>query len=95
MRFIIALIFRPDLVDLSALSTRDNERNLQEAFGIAEKHLNVPRLLEPEGLCFVEFTSHIFSYEQRNSARLLSWMKLARPLNYRDEMAVLGVKFME
>ncbi|KAJ7310734.1 Nesprin-1, partial [Desmophyllum pertusum] len=38
----------PDLGDLSAVQGRDDVTNLQEAFDLAEKHLNVPRLLEPE-----------------------------------------------
>lgn len=41
--------YRPDLVDLSAIQSRDNVSNLREAFDLAEKHLSVPRLLEPEG----------------------------------------------
>ena len=36
-------------MDLSAVQSRDDVTNLQEAFDLAEKHLNVPKLLEPEG----------------------------------------------
>ena len=36
-------------MDLSITESRDNVGNLKEAFDLAEKHLNVPRLLEPEG----------------------------------------------
>ena len=36
-------------MDLSAVQSRDDATNLQEAFDLAEKHLNVPKLLEPEG----------------------------------------------
>lgn len=48
---------RPELVDLSAVQSRDNVSNLEEAFNLAEKHLKVPRLLEPEG----QFTGLLFS----------------------------------
>lgn len=36
-------------MDLSAVPSRDDVTNLQDAFHLAEKHLNVPKLLEPEG----------------------------------------------
>ena len=36
-------------MDLGAVQSRDDVTNLQEAFDLAEKHLNVPKLLEPEG----------------------------------------------
>ena len=51
--------YRPDLVDLSAIQSRDNVSSLQEAFDLAEKHLSVPRLLEPEG---ERFDSKCFSW---------------------------------
>ena len=44
-------------MDLSAVQSRDNVSNLEEAFDLAEKHLKVPRLLEPEG----QFTRLFFS----------------------------------
>ena len=40
---------RPDLVDLSEARTRSNLQNLELAFGIAERELRIPRLLEPCG----------------------------------------------
>lgn len=36
-------------MDLSAVPSRDDVTNLQQAFDLAEKHLNVPKLLDPEG----------------------------------------------
>ena len=36
-------------MDLSVVKSRDDVGNLNEAFDLAEKHLSVPRLLEPEG----------------------------------------------
>lgn len=36
-------------MDLGAVQSRDDVSNLQEAFDLAEKHLSVPKLLEPEG----------------------------------------------
>ncbi|KAJ8356434.1 hypothetical protein SKAU_G00192280 [Synaphobranchus kaupii] len=41
---------RPDLVDLSQVSGRTNQQNLEEAFRIAERELRIPRLLEPEDI---------------------------------------------
>ena len=38
-------------MDLSAVQSRDGVGNLKEAFDLAEKHLSVPKLLEPEGEC--------------------------------------------
>lgn len=43
-------VFRPELVSLEGISERDNKANLQEAFDVASEQLNVPRLLEPEGI---------------------------------------------
>lgn len=40
---------RPQLVDLSLVRSRTNQENLEEAFHLAERELNIPRLLEPEG----------------------------------------------
>lgn len=39
---------RPDLVDMSRVSTQTNRSNLEQAFGVAEQ-LGVARLLDPEG----------------------------------------------
>ncbi|KAJ6658015.1 hypothetical protein lerEdw1_001674 [Lerista edwardsae] len=39
---------RPDLVDMGSAKGRSNKENLRDAFNIAEKELNIPRLLEPE-----------------------------------------------
>lgn len=52
---------RPDLVDLSKARTRSNKQNLEEAFHIAEKELNIPRLLDPDG----EELSESFSSSQK------------------------------
>ncbi|CAL8298101.1 unnamed protein product [Arctogadus glacialis] len=38
---------RPDLVDLSKARNRSNLQNLEEAFGLAQRELRIPRLLEP------------------------------------------------
>ena len=40
---------RPQLVDLSLVRSRSNRENLEEAFHLAEKELQIPRLLEPQG----------------------------------------------
>ncbi|XP_072170116.1 plectin-like [Diadema setosum] len=39
---------RPDLVDFSSLKPSQHRANLESAFSIAEKHLGVTRLLDPE-----------------------------------------------
>nr|XP_060611126.1 nesprin-2 [Anolis sagrei ordinatus] len=39
---------RPGLVDVEKAKGRSNQENLKEAFDLAEKELNIPRLLEPE-----------------------------------------------
>ncbi|XP_062823576.1 nesprin-2 [Anolis carolinensis] len=39
---------RPGLVDVEKAKGRSNQENLKEAFDLAEKKLNIPRLLEPE-----------------------------------------------
>ena len=47
----LAILFslRPDLVDLSQARNRSNLQNLEVAFGLAERELRIPRLLEPCG----------------------------------------------
>nr|XP_039255183.1 nesprin-1-like [Styela clava] len=39
---------QPELVDLGQLGRHTNTENLEHAFQVAEKHLGIPRLLEPE-----------------------------------------------
>lgn len=43
---------RPDLLDYSQLSKDDPLHNLNLAFDIAEKHLDIPRMLDPDGRCW-------------------------------------------
>jgi actinin alpha len=38
--------YRPDLIDFSSLSGADKAKNLQLAFDVAEKHLDIPQLLD-------------------------------------------------
>ncbi len=40
---------RPDLIEYSKLSKSDPIYNLNLAFDIAEKHLDIPRMLDAEG----------------------------------------------
>jgi len=42
--------FRPDLLDYDSLNAADNEKNLSLAFDIAEKDLQIPRLLDVEDM---------------------------------------------
>lgn len=46
-----ALIYRhrPDLIDYNQLTREDPVKNLNLAFDIAEKHLNIPKMLDAEG----------------------------------------------
>lgn len=42
---------RPDLIDYGKLRKDDPIHNLNLAFDVAEKHLNIPRMLDAEGKC--------------------------------------------
>lgn len=46
--FPLFLCCRPDLVDMSRVSTQTSRSNLEQAFCVAEQ-LGVARLLDPEG----------------------------------------------
>jgi hypothetical protein len=48
---------RPDLIDYSKLSKDNPWENLNTAFDVAEKYLDIPRMLDPEG----NFSKPIFS----------------------------------
>lgn len=41
--------FRPDLIDFDKLKKSNAHYNLQNAFNLAEQHLGLTRLLDPEG----------------------------------------------
>jgi hypothetical protein len=40
---------RPDLIDYSKLSKDNPYENLNTAFDVAEKYLDIPRMLDPDG----------------------------------------------
>lgn len=42
---------RPDLIDYSKLSKDNPLENLNTAFDVAEKYLDIPRMLDPDGEC--------------------------------------------
>lgn len=46
---------RPDLIDYARLSKDNPLENLNTAFDVAEKYLDIPRMLDPEGIfvCFI------------------------------------------
>ncbi len=46
---------RPDLIDYDSLNREDPIRNLNLAFEIAEKHLDIPKMLDAEGFYFKLF----------------------------------------
>lgn len=50
----LSLHCRPDMVDMTRVSTQTNRSNLEQAFCVAEQ-LGVARLLDPEG----EFCTHV------------------------------------
>lgn len=44
-----SLPFRPDLIEFHKLTRSNATHNLQQAFNIAEQHLGLTKLLDPEG----------------------------------------------
>lgn len=44
---------RPDLIDYHKLSKDNPLENLNTAFDVAEKYLDIPRMLDPEGNSFL------------------------------------------
>lgn len=46
---------RPDLIDYAKLSKDNPMENLNTAFDVAEKYLDIPRMLDPEGMCDGKF----------------------------------------
>uniref|UniRef100_A0A1I7ZDA4 Alpha-actinin n=1 Tax=Steinernema glaseri TaxID=37863 RepID=A0A1I7ZDA4_9BILA len=53
---------RPDLLDYNALSAGDPLHNLNLAFDIAEKHLDIPRMLDPELIVHTPDEKAIMTY---------------------------------
>jgi actinin alpha len=43
---------RPDLIDYNKLSKDNPLENLNTAFDVAEKYLDIPRMLDPDGRFF-------------------------------------------
>jgi len=43
--------FDPSLIDYDSLSAENKQANLERAFDLAEKHLDIPRLLDPADIC--------------------------------------------
>ncbi|XP_071795846.1 alpha-actinin-4-like isoform X2 [Asterias amurensis] len=41
---------RPDLLDYNSLSKDDPQKNLELAFEVAEKHLDIPKMLDPQDI---------------------------------------------
>lgn len=46
------LLNRPDLIDYEKITKVDAEQNLEQAFDVAETHLGITPLLDPEGTLF-------------------------------------------
>jgi hypothetical protein len=50
---------RPDLIDYSKLSKDNPLENLNTAFDVAEKYLDIPRMLDPDGKIINTFLSSL------------------------------------
>lgn len=67
--------FRPDLIDFESLKKSNALYNLQNAFNVAEQHLGLTKLLDPEGLdlwCYlksIRFMRCVFRYCRRKTWR--------------------------
>lgn len=48
---------RPDLIDYSKLSKDNPLENLNTAFDVAEKYLDIPRMLDPDGMSKITLSS--------------------------------------
>lgn len=46
---ILTSVSRPDLIDFDKLKKSNAHYNLQNAFNLAEQHLGLTKLLDPEG----------------------------------------------
>ena len=57
---------RPELIDYSKLSKSDPIYNLNLAFDTAEKHLDIPKMLDSNSKQFLDFlkNTHTFSHGQ-------------------------------
>lgn len=54
---------RPDLIDYAKLHKGDPLYNLNLAFDVAEKHLDIPRMLDPEGLLLSHITMLVLNFQ--------------------------------
>ncbi|VDN24752.1 unnamed protein product [Gongylonema pulchrum] len=66
---------RPELIDYSTLHKGDPLHNLNLAFDVAEKYLDIPRMLDPEGMLFSSLenmASTILSVRASNTCLCLS-----------------------
>lgn len=52
-----SLLSRPDLIDFDKLKKSNAHYNLQNAFNLAEQHLGLTKLLDPEGKNSCSFSS--------------------------------------
>lgn len=53
---------RPDLIDYNKLSKDNPLENLNTAFDVAEKYLDIPRMLDPDGMyCYVHVQNKFFA----------------------------------
>lgn len=61
---------RPDLIDYGKLSKDNPMENLNTAFDVAEKYLDIPRMLDPEGNTFGPKKISFYWCRDTNSRRV-------------------------
>ncbi|KAG9510304.1 hypothetical protein GZH46_01160, partial [Fragariocoptes setiger] len=76
---------RPDLIDFARLSREDPVGNLNMAFDIAEKHLNIPKMLDAEAnrICKVlrvnQDNERLMEDYEHLASDLLDWIRRTTP----------------
>lgn len=66
-----SLFLRPDLIDFDKLKKSNAHYNLQNAFNLAEQHLGLTKLLDPEGASQQAVTTtHHFHWRSKSQHHL-------------------------
>ena len=68
---------RPDLIDYDKLSKDDPLKNLNLAFDIAEKHLDIPKMLDAEGKRSSSNHPSLSFFHRPHMAGLISFLFLS------------------
>lgn len=77
---------RPDLIDYSKLSKDNPLENLNTAFDVAEKYLDIPRMLDPDGendriLNTIQFKFNVRKYNLKSTIMLIFYLMSGTCLN--------------